>query len=787
MKLSPTLRPLGGMLVGLVVAALVVLAARNGLLDRPELWSQDLKFAVRGQQPLDPRITIIDLDDATLDRLGWPLERGLHASLVAAAAKHGAQGVLFDIIFADASREPEMDALLATVSGLGTDVVLASEFRFGGASGQVVESDRQVPGAVTVTGEAMALPEAKAVTLPCAALRDSKALLGHVQLDNSLDGTFRRVPLLVRYRDAIYPAAGLLLAMRAGGWKGEPLVYDRGLITAPGSGLAPIPVDDHGLAWINFRNTGDDLRAVPLLAVLEAVEAEGPEEDARGQPGIDLQELFKDRLVLVGPSAKSVGDRGPTPYLANTPLVLAHVNVVDNLLTGGFLRQPGRGLLLSLTLLCGALVGLLAGRWHRAGGALVTLLVMAALAVLGQLLFSAHGLLLPLAAPALAAALTYGAITPYNHYVRDADERLIRQAFARYVSREVLDQIVHRPDLLDVGGQKRTLTMLFSDIKGYTALSNSKSTDEIMALLNDYLENMVDVLFTHLGTVDKIMGDGIMAYFGDPMQDPDHALHAVQCGLAMEERLTNLREKWGATDVDLQIRVGVATGEVFVGNIGSRSHIERTVIGAAVNLASRLEANGRPGFTTMCDRTHDLLANRVSCQPVSLELKGFDDAVQAWEVAASGETAPPRDYARDHHRVALKLKVVVAHAGQRYEGRTRDISAGGILMYLDEPLPVDAAVAVYARMPSGKSQIPFRIDGTVVRVTPAEGDDKAQVALRFDEVTTDTEVSLQEVMGAILEAEWDDTTDVTEVTDSIGRKIYQARLSRELKELIESE
>ncbi len=767
-----------GALAGLV-AGLLLLA---GTLQRPEAWTLDRRLATRGQQPMQTSILVVDVDDSTLDTLGWPVDRALYAGLLAAASRHGARLVAFDVLFTDPSCDTERDSLLAAAASQDMPVLFPLELRFG-VEEQAAAPELDSGSGLRMSGDLQALPVATGVAEVLPELREVAPPLAHVQLDNAVDGVFRRVPLVVQLGSTWVPALGLQAALLASGQTDPAGAVQGGELVFPETRIAPIPLDHQGLAWIGYRGDARTLHSITLLEIIEKVQ----KELDGGAASAELDLLLKNRIVLVGHSAKSVGDHGPTPLYENTPLVLVHANFIDAVLTGTMLRPTSPGVGLGICVLMGLLVGLGIAHWRRVAGALYSLALVGAYFGLAQASFSSSQLVLPVAAPALAAALGFGLVTLLNHYLRDADERVIRQAFARYVAPDILDEIVHRPELLAVRGQKKTLSILFSDIKGYTALSNRKSTDEIMDLLNDYLDAMVEEIFRHHGTVDKIMGDGIMAFFGDPLKDSDHALHAVQCAQAMHTRLEGLRKNWQVGDVDIQIRVGIATDEVFVGNIGSRQHLEYTAIGAGVNLASRLEANGEPGRTIICATTHEAVAEKIDCRPVSMELKGFAEAVRAYEVKRDGdESTPDQTERRSGTRFKLPLDVRIQFEDQLIEATAMDLSAGGMFIAFEEPLPVGAPLVIFAKLPQGKTQLPFRLDATVVRVVEGggEGDGASGNGVVFEQVTGETPEALTHVLGVMLAGIEVDEGSYEKTLDALGRTVYRVGGSAELERAV---
>ncbi len=698
-KLSRRTRRLLGVPAGIGAALVVVPLVLSGAIDEVEAATLDARLALRGEQPLDPRIVVIALDDETWDSFGWPIQRSVWAHAVELAARHGAKAMAFDVMFFEARDEGE-DGLLAAKAKACNCVVFPSQWR--------QEGDQFV------------------VDHPLELLRAVSAGRAHVQLDNSLDGVFRSVPLALTVEGERYPALAVALARAAG----ERVAADQ------------------GMAWIAWRTNA--ARGASLMDLLAAEEAL-----AKGEaPDLDLAALFRGSIVLFGQTAKSVGDRGAVPYLDDAPLVLVHANLLDNLLNDRLSAPPGRGAALALALVVALLVGLCATGVRAAVGSGLALAVVVLLWGGATMAFAMAELWLPLAAPTLAAVLAYGAGSVLNVAMRDADERRLRQAFERYVAPHILDKVLQSTEAVDIRGHKRQLTLLFSDIKGYTTLANTLQPDQIVELLCGYLDAMVEILLSHDGTVDKIMGDGIMAFFGDPLPQKDHALRCIKAALDMQRAVATLGEAWIARGLSpLQVRIGIATGEVFVGSIGSRQHLEYTAIGRPVNLAARLEGKAPPGGVLISRETYELVKDHVQTHEVrGLDLKGYSGGYDAWQVLGLvGDTpvAAPTDQ-RGASRVAFFSDVVLEVNGVELAARSHDVSPGGMFLVCDGVPPPGTPVRLRARLRRGAdSAVSVQMDAVVTHVRHGkEGGSGAGVM--FTTVYADDIASIRALLDGVL-------------------------------------
>jgi adenylate cyclase len=577
----------GPVLVAALMAALACVAEASGVLSRIEAATVDWRFRLQRQGDVDPRILMVDVDQQTLDTFGWPMPREYLALLFNAAAHAGAKGAIVDIELVDPGVNPVSDRALSAVLG-SLPVALAVELS--------VPADDDTPG----------WPRAFEAHPPLAMFSEH-AQLGHIQVDDEPDGVARRVPLFIRNAGARVPSLGLAGAR----------FLDPGLAAEERT----FPVDRRGFLSVDFRPIPPEQR-VSLLALIAELKSDPAAVEGR----------LKDRLLVVGYSAASAGDRGPLPLGKNLPLVDVHAHTVDTLLHGRALRvAPLWATLLVALLLALALAGVSA-RMPVGPGALSALALLLGATLAIGLAFWRGRLELAFAAPMLAGV---GAFALTQLGVRREGERQARQirtAFEKYVAPSILRRIMEDPSALNVAGKQAELAILFSDVQGYTALSNRFPPEKVLSLLRTYLDVMSRILLEHEGTIDKIMGDGILAFFGDPIASENPSRQAVACGLAMQRAMTELAAQWEAEGYGkMRIRVGIATGTVYVGNIGSSDHLEYTVIGPAVNLAARLESNAPAGGVLVAESTMRACEGTFAFERLGgLTLKGFGTDYEAF-------------------------------------------------------------------------------------------------------------------------------------------------------------
>jgi adenylate cyclase len=316
--------------------------------------------------------------------------------------------------------------------------------------------------------------------------------------------------------------------------------------------------------------------------------------------------------------------------------------VADDILSNRFMRQAGDGSRVSLIVGAGLLIGLAATLLPAWYGTAVTLFVAALFGWLATVLF-ARGLWINVTEPVLAMGLALFAGVGYQYFVEGREKRKMKRLFGQYVSKDVYDQLVANPALARLGGQRREMTVLFSDIRGFTTVSEKGEPEEIVAVLNVYFTRMVDIVFKHKGTLDKFVGDMVMALFGAPLDDPDHADHAVEAALEMIEELQRLNERWQAEGGSaLDIGIGINTGPMIAGNIGSEAIMSYTVIGDAVNLGARLESLNKNYGTRIIvgEATRSRLKGRYTLRPLGdVVVKGKTLAVPIFEVVGRADQA----------------------------------------------------------------------------------------------------------------------------------------------------
>jgi adenylate cyclase len=356
--------------------------------------------------------------------------------------------------------------------------------------------------------------------------------------------------------------------------------------------------------------------------------------------GIVLEEnpdVFRDKIVLIGATTITLQDVHPTPFSSKetTPGVEIVANAVETIIKGRYLREASPWVSLVLIALA-ALVAALLTRSHQPGKTIVLMTVaMLAYAFIGFIVFTVTRTYLPFTAPELMLFLGVVLPTLEQAVSQELEKRRVRSMFSRFVSPEMVDQLITTQDINSLN-KRADLTILFSDIRGFTALSEKLSPEEVVALLNPYLEAMTEIIYKHSGTVDKYEGDAILAFYGEPDPYPDHAARAVRTAVEMRTALENLRRQWvqeGRVSESFEMGVGLNSGEVFVGLLGSAQRINYTVIGDNVNLAARIQdlTKTYKWPILVSEATYQQVKDEFECELVdSVIVKGKTEAVKLY-------------------------------------------------------------------------------------------------------------------------------------------------------------
>ncbi len=648
--LSPKARGLA--VAGLALACCILLLwLFPAALARLELSASDLRYRLAARPLPSQDVVFLDIDDASVRMFGkWPLKRSVHAKVLDVLTDCGVSAVGYDIVFhgpASGAEGPAEDAALEAAVARNGRVV------FPAGVGLVREAE-----VVRLTPEADDLPllssllppggvhvpelhQVEKAFLPAARLSRHTLAMGHIAATPDEDGVFRRMPLAVGYHGQILPSLALSMFLRHRQAKAEfQSMGGRpgGVDIAWQGGHLFAPTDGQGMLALNLAAPwGSGFWHLSYAEVLES--AADPARMAF------LRQGLKDKLVIVGLAASGTTDIKATPLSPAEPLVTLHANLLSSLLTGSLLRPPPAWAAPAFTMLFLALAALLFLRlpirtFLPVGLGLVLLCPAANIA-----LYLALGLGLSLAASTLAVAVFVLALLADGLARTAGDSARQRRMLEAYFSPAIAKQILESgADIME--GRSVDITVMFTDIAGFTHMSDRMDPAEVQRFLGEYLEEMTACVFRNGGAVDKFMGDGIMAFFGYPetpgLDSAENArlsaLSGVRAGVEMQAAVARLNMRWEAQGrQSIAIRIGLNTGHLIIGDMGSASRREFTLLGRNVNLAQRLESNCPKGGVLISARTAALVQDQFSLgEPLSIKVKGFDQEVEACEVVLPG-------------------------------------------------------------------------------------------------------------------------------------------------------
>jgi len=666
------------------------------ILDLIELKTYDLRFLSRGHLEPSPAVVMAVIDEKSLDTEGrWPWPRSKMASLVEILSQDGAKVIGFDIGFLepdenshlkfineldqrietlrindnkltdfinDSKKKADNDQILANaISRSSATVILGYFFQTSKSSlnhqvdqreiAQQLEriSSSKYPLIIYEDKDMNMSPFLNAIA-PEGNLQiftDATPYSGYFNMIPDQDGVVRWMPLIIACGDDLFPPLALLCVWH---YLDRPqLMVKVAIYGVEGIEMGErfIPTDEMGEILINYLGPPRTFPHYSISDILHGKLAQG---------------TFKDKIVVVGSTALGIYDVRNTPFSPVYPGLEVHATIIDNILKQNSLNRPQWARIYDLLAIIalGLLIGIALPRLSALKGLLFASGLFILHIMIARWLFVHSSVWLNIVYPLLVLIIAYTSLTVYHYITEERERKKIRGAFGRYVSDTVIHQMLKHPEQLELGGEERTITVLFTDLASFTSYSEYLTPHAMIGLLSEYFEEMTKQVFAQEGTLKEYVGDELMAIFGAPLEQQDHAKRACAAALAMQKRLRTLREIWTAMDRPaLTARTGVNSGTMLVGNLGSSYRFSYGALGDQVNLGSRLEGLNKMYGTEILigENTARLVEGSFLLREVDLvRVKGRKQSVHIYELLAStGDPLPKeRDQALNYYTAGLE-------------------------------------------------------------------------------------------------------------------------------------
>jgi adenylate cyclase len=602
----------------------------------------DALLRSRGERPHTSNIVIVKIDENTLKELDWPIPRDKFGALLYILSASGAKVIGVDYFFPTMRPDSAslfQDGALLRFAGLASNVIYAV-----GPFVPTEEKPNLRPQDID--------PEAKVVLHPYTVPKgpgefhfpratyiderpfDSLAVLaagiGHVSISpDSIDGVIRHAPFFIEYAGDYYPFFGAALAFHAMDVKLKDIIIsegEEGPVVHAGSFSIPLSVD--GYLTVDFAGPNKVFKEISFYDVLDAY--------TKGDAA--TLSIFKNAVVIIGPTARSIGDHGATPISDKSPNCFVHANVYDQIVMGKYINQVSFGTQMMMLVLLSLIIGITALFLKIRWSIPITVLLLGGYLWFAYTTFANSGEVFSLTQPIFAIFFCFAGAMSYISATEGKQKAQIKGMFQKYVDASVVEQMIENPKLLKLGGEEREITTLFADIEGFTRMAEKLGPQNTVSMLNSYLTEMTNIIIEDQGTLDKYIGDSIMAFWGAPLDDPDHALKACSAALRMQKKLTGLHTKWihfGRPVVNQ--RIGLNTGRAVVGNMGAETKFNYTAVGDAVNLASRLEGVNKEYGTRllMSGNTYEKTHGKILAREMDLVVVvGKTEPVRIYELIA---------------------------------------------------------------------------------------------------------------------------------------------------------
>jgi adenylate cyclase len=589
---------ISGLIAGVIGATMALILYIPGYLDIWELKTWDWRVSLLAKPaPTTNKIRLILLDQQSLywgekdNALSWPWPREVYNPIIQFCQQGGAKALAFDVVYTEPSSYGVDDdkAFSSAIKDFGNFVGAVSLSRSSGSGEKTWPAYAPAP-AFKIQGldEWLLKMEGSdliysSASFPVQEIASAAGILGDVQSVPDGDNVYRRAALFHVFDGKVIPSLGLAPYLVA--HPGTVIKIESGNLFIDDK---KIPIDKQGKSILNFRRLSDTSTSYSAISAAAVIRSELSVQNGE-KPSIDPA-YFKDAYVFFGYSASGLYDLRPTPLSGILPGVVIYATMLDNILAGDFFSSVSKTSVIIITLVIAILAGLATSSVSRIARSSVVYLFFIIIPIALALLAYRQNIWFPVVVPETGVVLTLFSALIIYYATEGRQKMFIKNAFKQYLSHAVIEQLIQHPENLKLGGERRMLSIFFSDLEGFTTISEGLEPEALTALLNEYLTAMTDIIQEEGGTIDKYEGDAIIALWNAPVLQPDHAQRCVRSALRCQTKLAEMRpllkERLGK---DLKMRIGMNSGPAVVGNMGSHAHFDYTMIGDAVNLASRLE------------------------------------------------------------------------------------------------------------------------------------------------------------------------------------------------------
>lgn len=690
--------------VTLVILSLYLLGVE--FLELIELKAYDLRLRARGIKQPSGHVALAVIDEKSLKELGkWPWPRKQIAKLIDYLSEDGAAVIGFDVGFLEPDEHSALNLLEEIVSEVDRLEIRDQRIK------QVIQEKRQEadndyklkrsmeesnspiilgfffhmsqdtldfsPSPDEIKKNLKAVENAtyplvlyesevpKQDLIPKAFMPQPNIPLlskvadgqGYFNMMADKDGLVRWMPLVLRCQDNIYLPLSIQSLRYALGSPPLKLLIAQYGVKGVILGKLFIPTNERGQLLINYLGPEKTFPHYSITDILNGRIKKGE---------------FEGKIVLVGATAIGIYDMRNTPFSPVYPGLEIHATIIDNVITGQFLSRPRWGLIIDfiIIIVLSSIMVLIIPRTTAFKSSILSLSSILVYSIINVILFWKQNFWINIVYPVLNGFSVYISLTIYKYITEEKEKKKIRSAFSYYVAPAVVNEMLKNPEKLKLGGDKKELTVLFSDIRGFTSISEKMDPEELVKLLNEYLTEMTNIVFRHGGTLDKYMGDAIMAIYGAPLEQEDHAHRACRTALDMLKSLELLNQKWQREGKKrLEIGIGINTGDMMVGNMGSLQRFDYTVMGDAVNLGSRLEGANKSYMTNILisETTYEKVKEDFICLEVdSVRVKGKALPVKVYTILGEPQELP---------EIIFKAKEIFEKALSDYKRQDWDSAA----------------------------------------------------------------------------------------------------------------